>query len=97
VQSVTSYDDAGAPIKVDFDHDDAYGNITNKREYGYQVSGAWQVRRRTHLTYSTDAGYLANYLRGLVTLVEVFDALQNTIAKTSYVYDNYASMGGIEN
>ena len=37
-------------------------------------------------------------------MVEVFDALQNTndaddvmIAKSSYVYDNYVSMGGIEN
>jgi hypothetical protein len=62
-----------------------------------------KFRRRTHFAYSTNSGHLASYLRGLVTLVEVFDALQNTsdaddvlIAKTSYVYDNYASMGGIE-
>jgi hypothetical protein len=40
----------------------------------------------------------------LVTLVEIFDALQNTsdaddvlIAKTSYALDNYVAMGGLEN
>jgi hypothetical protein len=51
-QSVTSYDDAGAAVKVDFDYD-VYGNVTNKREYGYQILGNWQVRRRTHFTYET--------------------------------------------
>ena len=57
VQSVTSYDDNnGSPVKVDFDYD-SYGNITNKREYGYQISGAWQVRRRTHLDLFTDTAY----------------------------------------
>jgi RHS repeat-associated protein len=103
VQSVTSYDDTATPVKVDLDYDQ-YGNVTNKREYGYQISGAWQVRRRTHYTYKTDSGYIAIYLRSLVTLVEMFDALQNTndaddmlIAKTSYVYDNFAAMGGLEN
>jgi YD repeat-containing protein len=103
VQSVTSYDDTGAPVKLDFDYDQ-YGNVTNKREYGYQISGAWQVRRRTHFTYNTNATYLNAYLRGLVTLMEIFDALQNTsdaddglIAKSSYALDNYVAMGGMEN
>ncbi|MEK6300191.1 MAG: RHS repeat-associated core domain-containing protein [Acidobacteriota bacterium] len=102
VQSVTSYDDTGVPVKIDLDYDQ-YGNVTNKREYGFQVSGAWQVRRRTHFTYSTGSSYLSAYLRGLVTLVEIFDALQNTsdaddvlIAKSSYALDNYVSMGGME-
>ncbi|MEK6301804.1 MAG: RHS repeat-associated core domain-containing protein [Acidobacteriota bacterium] len=102
VQSATSYDDTGTPVKIGLDFDQ-YGNVTNKREYGYQVSGAWQVRRRTHFTYSTNSNYLNLWLRGLVTLVEVFDALQNTsdaddvlIAKTGYALDNYASMGGME-
>jgi RHS repeat-associated protein len=107
VQSVTGYDDTGTPMKVDFDYD-AYGNIINKREYGYQIGGAWQVRRRTRFTYSSAYlnGYLGgqSWMPGLVTLVEVFDALQNTndaddvlIAKSSYAYDNYVAMGGMEN
>jgi RHS repeat-associated protein len=103
VQSTTSYDDAATPIKVDFDYDQ-YGNITNKREYGYKINGTWQVRRRTHYTYKTDSGYIISYLRGLVTLVEIFDAKQDSldsnddlIAKTSYAYDNFAAMGGLEN
>jgi hypothetical protein len=97
VQSVTSYDDANTPVKVDFDHD-AKGNITNRREYGYQVSGAWQVRRRTHTTYTT-IGTAVN----LATEVDVYDTLLNTsdaddvmIAKATYAYDNYVSMGGME-
>jgi hypothetical protein len=36
VQSVTSYDDTGAPMKVDFDYDQ-YGNVINKRN-------AWSTR-----------------------------------------------------
>jgi RHS repeat-associated protein len=104
VQSVTGYDDTITPVKVDFDYD-SYGNITNKRGYGHQVSGAWQVRRRTHLTYSTAYTniYGLPWAPSAVTLVEVFDAQQNTndgddvlIAKSSYAYDNYVSMGGIE-
>jgi RHS repeat-associated protein len=102
VQSVTSYDDAGSAVKADFDYD-AYGNVTNKREYGFQIIGNWQVRRRAHFTYETGSAYVSIGLRGLVTLVETFDALQNTndaddvvIAKTSYAYDNYMAMGGME-
>src|SRR5215471_12882107 len=98
VQSVTSYDDLNAPIKVDFDYD-SKGNITNKREYGFQISGAWQVRRRTRTLFTT-IGWAVN----LPTEVDVYDAIQNTndaddvlIAKSTYAYDNYASMGGIEN
>ena len=72
VQSITSYDDTGAPVKVDFDRDQ-YGNITNRREYGYQVSGAWQVRRRTHLVYTAIGGS-----KNLVTEADVYDALLNT-------------------
>jgi RHS repeat-associated protein len=97
VQVVTSYDDTGTPVKVDFDYD-AKGNITNRREYGYQVSGAWQVRRRTRTVYTTIAAAV-----NLPAEVDVYDALLNTnaaddvmIAKAAYAYDNYASMGGME-
>jgi RHS repeat-associated protein len=98
VQTITSYDDTNTPTKVDFDYD-SYGNVTNKREYGQQISGNWQVRRRTHFTYSTSYTYLKN----LVTLTEVYDAQQNTndnddvlIAKSSVTYDDYNAMGGME-
>jgi len=100
-QSVISYDDANAPAKIDFNYD-AYGNVTNKREYGFQIAGAWQVRRRTNYTYLTAVNYINNYLRSLVTEAKVYDALENTndaddlvIAKTSYVYDDYAVTGGM--
>jgi RHS repeat-associated protein len=98
VQSVTAYDDTGTPIKVDFDFDQ-YGNITNQREYGHQISGAWQVRRRTHITYKTDTSYINAYLRSLATLVEVFDSQVSEIqpiAKSTYIYDDYNAMGGME-
>src|SRR6185503_12359832 len=51
VQSIVAYDDMNTGMKVDFDYDSS-GNIINKREYGYQISGAWQVRRRTRWTYT---------------------------------------------
>ena len=98
VQSVTAYDDTGTATKADFDYD-AYGNMTNKRDYGYQMSGAWQVRRRTRWVYTTIGSNIVNR----VTEVNLYDAQQNTndaddvmIAKTTYAYDNYAAMGGME-
>ncbi|MBI3651684.1 MAG: RHS repeat protein, partial [Acidobacteria bacterium] len=103
VQSSIGYDDMGAQLKRDFDYD-AYGNVTNKREYGYQQSGAWVVRRRTHITYKTDTAYLNEYLRSLATQIEVLDALNNAsdaddvvVAKSVTTYDDYAALGGMEN
>jgi hypothetical protein len=62
------------------------------------VSGVWQVRRRTHTTYTSIGGAV-----NLPTEVDVYDALLDTsdandvmIAKSTYAYDNYASMGGME-
>jgi len=101
-QSVIAYDDTNTPAKVDFDYD-VYGNVTNKRDYGFQISGVWQVRRRTNLTYSTDSNYTSRYLRSLVTETKAYDALQNTndaddvlIAKTAFTFDDYAATGGME-
>ncbi|HXG66461.1 MAG TPA: hypothetical protein VNO70_15285, partial [Blastocatellia bacterium] len=98
VQAATSYDDLGTPTKVDYSYN-AYGSVTNFREYGHQVSGLWQVRRRTRTVYTAIGGAV-----DLVTEVNVYDALLNTsdgddvmIAKTTYTYDNYAAMGGMEN
>jgi len=103
LQSVIAYDDIGQQTKVDFDYD-AYGNVVNKREYGYQISGAWQVRRRTHNIYCTGQQYIDAYIRNRPLVVEVYDALQNTndaddilVGTTAYVYDSYSAMGGMEN
>ena len=38
VQSIITTDETGQQTKVDFDYDQ-YGNVVNKREYGYKVSG----------------------------------------------------------
>jgi RHS repeat-associated protein len=105
IANVVSYDD-GTPTpnqtKIDFDYD-SYGNVTNAREYGFQVSGQWKVRRRTHNVYKTDASYVSAYLRSLVIESDVYDALLDTndandvlMAKTAYTYDDYAAMGGME-
>jgi RHS repeat-associated protein len=103
VQSVRTYDELGQQIKTDFDYD-VYGNVTNKREYGYQISAQWKVRRRTHFTYINWEPYISAYMRNLVMMVEVFDALQNTndaddvlVGKAAYGYDNYGAMAGMEN
>ncbi|MFY9558282.1 MAG: hypothetical protein WAV20_05790 [Blastocatellia bacterium] len=58
---------------MDFDYDQ-YGNVVNKREYGFKINGTWQVRRRTHYTYVTTQQYIDAYIRDRVMMVEVFDA-----------------------
>ncbi|MEW6212892.1 MAG: hypothetical protein AB1631_31500 [Acidobacteriota bacterium] len=58
VQSVTRQSDAaGQQSLTTFDYDQ-YGNVSNVREYGFQVSGQWQVRRRTRYVYKTDTSYI---------------------------------------
>ena len=102
VQSVTAYDDSGTPTKVDFDYDQ-YGNVTNSREYGFQVSGNWQVRRRTRYVYKTDTTYVNAYLRSLLIEQNTYDAQEDIndandamLTKTTVTYDDYAVMGGME-
>jgi RHS repeat-associated protein len=102
VANIVTYDDAtptANQTKVDFDYD-SYGNVTNTREYGFQQSGSFVVRRRTHNVYKTDTGYVNAYLRSLVTETDVYDSQANDsvpVAKTTYAYDDYAAMGGMEN
>jgi RHS repeat-associated protein len=105
LQSVITYDDAtpSNQTKLDFDYDQ-YGNVVNKREYGYQISGAWKVRRRTHCSYVNWEPYLSAYIRNRPTEVDVYDALQNTndgddvlVGKAVAGYDSYSAMGGMEN
>jgi YD repeat-containing protein len=93
VQSIITYDDTGTPTQVNFDYDSS-GSIANKREFGFQQSGSWVVRRRTHVNYTTAGG------ADVPTEVDVYDAQLNTndaddvlIAKTTYDVDvyNYAA------
>jgi hypothetical protein len=99
VQSITTYDETNTPTMVNFDYD-AYGNVANKREFGYQVSGVFQVRRRTHTTFLTSSSYMAAYMLNRPTELDVYDALLNTndaddvlIAKKTIAYDQYT--GGL--
>jgi RHS repeat-associated protein len=105
LQSIIAYDDAtpSNQTRVDFDYDQ-YGNVVNKREYGYQIGGAWQVRRRTRYSYVNWEPYLTAYIRNCVTETDVYDALQNTndsddvlVGRTVAGYDSYGAMGGMEN
>jgi RHS repeat-associated protein len=102
VQSVISYDDTNTPVKAGFDYD-SHGNVTNRREYGFQVSGSWLVRRRTRLVYKTDTAYVNAYLRSFVIEANVYDAQLNTsdaddvmIAKATNTLDDYAAYSGME-
>jgi YD repeat-containing protein len=103
LQSMISYDDTGQQTKVDFDYDQ-YGNVVNKREYGYQIGGSWKIRRRIHYSYVNWEPYLSAYIRNLATETDVYDGLQNTsdaddvlVGKTVVGYDSYSAMGGMEN
>jgi len=67
------------------------------------VSGQWKVRGRTHNVYKTDTSYVNVYLRSLVIESDVYDALLDTndsndvlMAKTTFTYDDYGAMGGME-
>ncbi|HSB09808.1 MAG TPA: hypothetical protein VLM38_10020, partial [Blastocatellia bacterium] len=94
IGSVVTTDETGQQTKVEFVYDQ-YGNVVNKREYGFKISGAWQVRRRTHYSYVNWEPYISAYIRNRVTEVDVYDALQNTsdaddvlIGKSLYGYDS---------
>src|SRR5262249_41056351 len=74
-----------------------------RREYGFQESGSWKVRRRSHTVYKTDSAYLSAYLRSVVIETYVYDAQLDTndsndvlIAKRTFSIDDYASMSGME-
>jgi hypothetical protein len=72
VESLITTDDLGQQTKVDFDYDQ-YGNILNERNYGYKISGQWQVRRRTHNNYINWEPYLSTYIRDRVTETDVYE------------------------
>ena len=101
VQSIISYDDAtptANQTKVDFDYD-SHGNLTNTREYGFQDSGQWKVRRRSRAVYKTDTAYVNAYLRSLVIETNVYDAQLDTsdsndvmISKSTYTIDDYTTV-----
>jgi RHS repeat-associated protein len=102
VDNVVSYDDASNQTKVDFSYD-SYGNVINTREYGFQQSGSWVVRRRTRNVYKTDTSYVNAYFRSLVSENDVYDGQLDTndnndvlVAKTTYTYDDYNAMAGME-
>src|SRR6185369_5677758 len=102
IDNVVSYDDASNQTKVDYSYD-SYGNVTNTREYGFQQSGSWVVRRRTRNVYKTVTSYVNAYFRSLVIENDVYDAQLDTndgndvlVAKTTYTYDDYAAMSGME-
>ncbi|HJQ26725.1 MAG TPA: hypothetical protein VKA60_22605, partial [Blastocatellia bacterium] len=106
VANVVSYDELSQPTnetKVDFDYD-SYGNVTNLRDYGHQQSGSWVVRRRTHNVYKTDTSYVNAYLRSLVIESDTYDAQLDTndandvlVAKSTFTFDDYSALGGMEN
>ena len=96
MKSAIRYDDAGVPIQVNFDYDST-GTGVERREFGFQVAGAWVVRRRFHVVFTTAGG------AHLPVEADIFDGILNTsdaddvlISKTTYAYDNYAAMGGME-
>jgi RHS repeat-associated protein len=100
VQSITTYNDANAPAMTALTYD-AYGNVTQQQDYGFQANGAWQVQRQTVNTYVTTSGYVSAYLRSLLSEKQIYDMTQGAtgtvVAQTNYAYDNYAAMGNMQN
>jgi RHS repeat-associated protein len=101
IQSRTYYDDAGNPAMVGFSYDQ-YGNVTDKREYGYPVNGVFGVIRRTHTIYETGSTYVSLFLLSFPIEADVYNGLGDNndsndvlVAKTTYTLDNYAADGGM--
>jgi hypothetical protein len=104
VANVISYDDAtptANQTKADFDYD-SYDNVTNTREYGFQQSGSWVVRRRLRMVYKTDTSYVNADLRSLMIESDTYDAQLDTndandvlMAKTTCTYDDYSGDNGL--
>jgi hypothetical protein len=51
VGSVESFDESGAPTMVSYEYGN-YGRVKNVKEYGYQQSGSYVLKRRTFYGYS---------------------------------------------
>ncbi|MGH9824327.1 MAG: hypothetical protein ACREDR_13865, partial [Blastocatellia bacterium] len=100
IQSTAQLDNNLTPTFNDFVYD-AYGNITQSQEYGYQVNGSWVPWRRKVRSYLTDPNYLNAYMRSLLVEEDVYDMRQGAngtlMEKTTHAYDDYALMGNMEN
>jgi RHS repeat-associated protein len=73
-----------------------YGRLSDRYEYGFKQGGNYQVRRRTHYDYVDAQTYLdARFLR-LITRVSIYEGNDALKAKTEYVFDDYAAMGGMQ-
>ncbi|HEY6334123.1 MAG TPA: RHS repeat-associated core domain-containing protein [Blastocatellia bacterium] len=94
ISNLIVYDDTNTPVQTNYDYN-SVGMIEDKREFGFQVSGAWDVRRRTHVSYTTAGGAQKP------SAVDVYNGnLQNNdsddvlVAETTYTYDDYSALGG---
>ncbi|HEY6330206.1 MAG TPA: RHS repeat-associated core domain-containing protein [Blastocatellia bacterium] len=97
VSSEMTYDNTGTPVQSNYDYN-SVGMLQDRREFGFQVNGGWDVRRRTHTSFTTAGGAT------LPSEVDIYNAeLQNNdsndvlIAKTTFTYDDYSAMGGMQN
>jgi RHS repeat-associated protein len=95
ISSVETFDENGTPTKVSYNYGN-YGRVKNVYEYGYKQSGNYVVRRRTFYNYSDSDSHLQKNLYHLVNKVEVLDGNNVPIARTVYLYDDYAIKGGME-
>jgi RHS repeat-associated protein len=96
VQSVIDTNDAGQQTQVNYDYSSG-GFVTNVREFGFQQSGSWVVRRRTAVTYGSFGGATLPNEKDLYdALLDTNDGNDVLIAKTTYTYDNYAALGGLQ-
>lgn len=91
LSNVESYDETGVQrVRTETVYGQ-YGRVTEIKEYGFTGT----VQRKT--TFGYKAGdYITEYMLQLVDRVEVYDGSNNLKAKTVFVYDNYAAMGGME-
>lgn len=89
--AVESFDEEGNRVRTETSYGN-YGRVSEIREFGYTST----VQRKTTFSYVDSQSYIDSRLLQLVNKIQVFNSTPANVAKTEFIYDDYAAMGGME-
>lgn len=87
-------DERGQVLKTDLTYGANYNQLVSQKEYDYD--GA-TLLRDTRTIFENSSSYVNNHVFNLVKTTEIFDRLNNRVARTDYEYDNNAVANGTQN
>ena len=88
--SIATTDERGQQKGAEFSYGSAYNQVLEARsyDYGYTYQGGANVLlQRTVTQYHPGAGYVANHVFNLPTVVETYDGAGTRLTRTDYQYD----------